>query len=357
MEDLALDRGELEHAPLRRLELIEPGGQQRLDRRGHDHLAVRRLGTHRDHLLDEQRIPAGRAQDPVAQVAGISRPASRSSISSLGLRERTAAQPERTGQPGRGIEQLGAGEAEQQDRRVAREQAICSTRSRKRSSAHWMSSKTTTSGVPRRRAASSLRNAQPISSADALRVSVPRRLRMAPAARGSSSTEGAARHLDHRPVGDPLPVRQAAAAHDRRIVRGTERNSAASRDLPTPADADDGEQAAGALGDDPLPRLRQQTLLALAADERRVVAAGKRRSLRIERLQAERGSSAGLVLHVRALERRPRRRRARPGGTCVGRAGSRRARRPAGAACRSRRARRSRTRGRRRDRRRRPRPY
>ena len=68
VEDLALDRAALEHASLGRLELVESGGEQRLQRRRDDDLALGLVG-HRDHLLDEERVAARGASDPLAQVA------------------------------------------------------------------------------------------------------------------------------------------------------------------------------------------------------------------------------------------------------------------------------------------------
>ena len=69
VEDLALDRAPLEDASLGRLELIEPRGEQRLQRGRNDHLALR-LAGHREHLLDEERVAARGASDPLAQLAG-----------------------------------------------------------------------------------------------------------------------------------------------------------------------------------------------------------------------------------------------------------------------------------------------
>jgi hypothetical protein len=67
MEDLALDRAPLEHAPLGRLELVEARTQQRSQRRRDDHVTVRVAG-HGQHLLDEQRIAARGPGDLVAQI-------------------------------------------------------------------------------------------------------------------------------------------------------------------------------------------------------------------------------------------------------------------------------------------------
>src|SRR5579884_1303426 len=55
VEDLALDRPALEDVALGELEIVEPRREQRVDRRRHDDVARRRLGEHREHLLDEER--------------------------------------------------------------------------------------------------------------------------------------------------------------------------------------------------------------------------------------------------------------------------------------------------------------
>ena len=62
VEDLALDRASLEHAPLGRLQLIQPGAEQRPQRRRDDHLPLR-LAGHCHHLLDEERVTARGAGD------------------------------------------------------------------------------------------------------------------------------------------------------------------------------------------------------------------------------------------------------------------------------------------------------
>ena len=67
VEELALDRAALEHAPVGSLELVEPGGKKRPQRRWHDDL-VAGAGRHRDHLGHEQRVAAGGACDPLAQL-------------------------------------------------------------------------------------------------------------------------------------------------------------------------------------------------------------------------------------------------------------------------------------------------
>ena len=70
VEDLTLDRAPLEHAPLGRRELVDARCEERVQGRRNDHLAVR-LASHRQHLLDEERVAARRARDRVAQLARI----------------------------------------------------------------------------------------------------------------------------------------------------------------------------------------------------------------------------------------------------------------------------------------------
>jgi len=66
VEDLALDRAALEHPPLGRLQLVEAGSEQRLDRGWDGHLAVG-FADDRHHLRDEERVPGGGASDLLAQ--------------------------------------------------------------------------------------------------------------------------------------------------------------------------------------------------------------------------------------------------------------------------------------------------
>ena len=95
VEDLALDRAALEHRPLRCLELVEACREQRLQGRRNDHLTFR-LGGHRQHLLDEERVAAGRPHD-------LSRTASamRSGISSARSSSARGSSRSVTGQSGR----------------------------------------------------------------------------------------------------------------------------------------------------------------------------------------------------------------------------------------------------------------
>ena len=67
VERQAFHGAPLEHAALTRLELIEPGREQRLDRRRHCHLGAAAFAQHREHLLDEEWVALGPRPDPFAQ--------------------------------------------------------------------------------------------------------------------------------------------------------------------------------------------------------------------------------------------------------------------------------------------------
>ena len=66
MEDLALDRAALEDVTLGGVELVEPGGQQSMDRRRYGDVRLVLLGEHRHHLFDEERVARRGVEDPVA---------------------------------------------------------------------------------------------------------------------------------------------------------------------------------------------------------------------------------------------------------------------------------------------------
>ena len=149
-------------------QLVEPRGEQRLDRRRDGELAevARRRPSapssgagapssieHRQHLLDEQRVALGGLDDPLAAPRGRGRRRRAGCSTTLRAvaRRRAArarcASRRRSGPLRPRLEQLVARGADEQDRRVlAVDSSRCSIRSRNVGSAQWMSSKTTTSG-------------------------------------------------------------------------------------------------------------------------------------------------------------------------------------------------------------------
>ena len=125
VEELALDRAARQHCTLRRIELIESRGEQRLDRRRHDDLAVTALTQHRDHFLDEERVSACCVADPGAHAV-----VERNAVQEMGDQLVRFGHRERLEEHGRSVdlspapalapvEQVGAREAEQENGRSA----------------------------------------------------------------------------------------------------------------------------------------------------------------------------------------------------------------------------------------------
>ena len=104
---------------------VEPRGEERLDRRGHV-LGIALLCEHREQLLDEERVPLGHRSDDDARApsSSVSRPSElldqlrRTRLAESGSSVIVSAG--RPPHPGRTIEQLRPGEAEEQERSVSR---------------------------------------------------------------------------------------------------------------------------------------------------------------------------------------------------------------------------------------------
>ena len=122
MKDASLDRAALEHAAFRRIELVEAGGQQCLDRRRDGNLTVSRFAHERNHLFDEQRValgsitdayPQGRLEirEPLDQQLGLLR--------AEGLQQNGGCVDFAAGPPHTPVEELGPSQAEQHDRCVS----------------------------------------------------------------------------------------------------------------------------------------------------------------------------------------------------------------------------------------------
>ena len=293
MEDLPLDRTPLEHAPLGRLELIQARREQRLQRGRDDHLAVR-LAGHRQHLLDEERVAARRASDPLAQLAGDPlRDQLVDVLVAQGL------EPERHRPGGAALGELRPRHAEQQDRCARGEERDVLDQVEER----LLAPLDVVEDDHERPLRRSLLQRLAEGPGDLLRRC--RRLRLAEQ-RADRRRGGLVRrqhvellqHLDDRPVGDPLAVGQAAAADDRRLDR---RQSL--RDEPGLADAgiaDDRDQLAALLGLHALPRLPEERELALTADEQRLVPALRRLA---HAQQPVGGNRLGLALQLERLDR------------------------------------------------------
>ena len=215
VEDLALDRAALEHAAAR------PGRAGR----GAPRAAPAASAARRPRRPPRRPSPASRSMKsglpPAARaILARSSPAIRCRDQLVDVLVAERLEPERHRPGGAALEQLRPRHAEQQDRAPAERSATCSTRSRNVSSPHWMSSKTTTSGAccAARAACGTPRRSPPPTSPPPLSPS-SERIAAAAAAIGGQRVE-LLQHLDDRPVGDPLPVGEAAAADDRRLDRG-----------------------------------------------------------------------------------------------------------------------------------------
>ena len=125
VEDLPFDGAAADHVPLARAEPVEPGLQERLDRRRHHDLRLAAvLAHHREHLLDEERVPVGGLQDSLAHVVGDLRSTGEPRHQHLTVRDGERLEQDRrrielaAAPAGPELEQLGAGDAQQEDRCV-----------------------------------------------------------------------------------------------------------------------------------------------------------------------------------------------------------------------------------------------
>ena len=290
MEDLALDRAALEHPPLGRVELVEAGREQRLQGRRHLDLVARLIG-HRQHLADEQRVAAGRAGDPLAQLLRHSRADQARRVLAAQRLE-----PHRHRPGGAAVEQLRARHAQDQDRGAAREQRDVLDQVEERLLApldvveHDDERRLLLEQLPERPGDLLRRRSR-------LRLAEQRTDRRRRGRIGRERVE-LLDDLDDRPVGDPVPVRQTAAAHDPRLDQRQRLRHEPG--LPEARITDDRDQLTAPLRPSPPPRLAQQRQLALAPDEHRVVPP-LRRLTRSE--QPERRHRLALPLQRQRLDR------------------------------------------------------
>ena len=166
-------RSALEHRSLDRLEAVDAGGQECLNRGRHgvcSRLGI--VGEHREHLLDEEWVAFGRADDalPERRRDGFVVNQPRMSCSESAL---VRGESETSVVRGRGADQDGraskrSGRARQRSRIAAppEKPRTYSSRSSNAGSAQWMSSTTTTRGRGAAMVSKSCRNAQAVSSGE-----------------------------------------------------------------------------------------------------------------------------------------------------------------------------------------------
>ena len=127
VEDTPLDGASLQHSAFSWLELVDPRGEQGLNRSRHSDLAVARVLDERDHLLDEERIPLRRVADPLLEIRrerGVTEQPLQQLVG-LGGAERLEQERRRVQLAAAPalplVEELRPRDAEEQDRRLARE--------------------------------------------------------------------------------------------------------------------------------------------------------------------------------------------------------------------------------------------
>ncbi len=287
-----LDRRPLDHRALIRGQSVDACGEHGLDRRRNGAGAVARLGPHRHHLLEEQRVALGGLEqplplirgevgaplDPLEQCPGFGRGEGRE-------RDHDAALAADTGPRGALLEQLGTGEADEQQGDAGGERRDVLEQLEERrlgpvdvfhDDHEWPAPRDRFEeladrppGLLRGDAA----GCEAGSSCDLRRDELGLLVRSTAArGRGQRRLRGRSgeppRYLCHRPVGDPLPVGKAAADGRRRHVAkiGAERP-----DEPGLADTrgpDDGDEPRRRGRSDLVEGLAQQSQLGLTTDER-----------------------------------------------------------------------------------------
>ena len=302
MEEPPLDRGALDDRTLLGLEAVDARREQRLDRRRHGRVGcLRVVGEHREQLLDEERIALGRLDDPALRLLrGARRPRSKPSDEARRLvRVEWVERDERRATTRRGprrprVEEIRTGEAEQQDRRVAREPDHVLEQVEQRGlgpvdvvhdddqrpvgserleeTAERPRRLLRRAGAPRRAptAPAISRAATPPRSTSSRRRE--RRLRMSPA----TSLDD----VGEREVRDALAVRRAAAdQHAGLRLDGVDELAREPR-LADPGRADDRRERAGASGDRRVECAPELVELTCAPDERRADRTGERGHVR-----------------------------------------------------------------------------
>ena len=215
VEDFAFDRSAFQNGSLRALELVEPGREQCLERRRNDYLAVL-LAGHGQHLANEERVPTCSPRDPLAQ--GAADPL-RDQLLDVVRGQRF--QPELHRPGGAPLAQLGPRQAEEQDGRAGRqeshvldqvEEGLFARVDVVEHQRQWFFCGGVLDRLPE--CPRNLLGGGRCVADSEQRADGRRCLRI----RGQDIE--LLQHLDHRPVRDPLAVREAAPAYDDRSEPG-----------------------------------------------------------------------------------------------------------------------------------------
>ena len=308
VEHGALDRAAGERRPLGRGELVESRGEQRADRRRHLHVCrpgdSRTIAAISSTNSGFPSADAGSSRAEPDRDRRRDRPAApRTRLRPSGSTSTVVACSLPPAQPVARVQELGPGHAEQQDRRSAAPvgDVLDEVEERRLGPVQVVAhddERPLARPLPRAACGPRTRSlrrspAQPLAEQDA---QWPRSRWAQLALVGPQLLHD----LDDGPVGDPLAVGEAAAAHDRRVdvARGTRPTS---RDLPTPATPSIVNRWHAWSATARSKASPEQPQLALAADERRRRAAALRLAAR-QRQQAVRLDRLRLALQLQRLD-------------------------------------------------------
>ena len=319
VEQPTFDRSALQHRALPRLEAIDPGREERLDRRRHRLVrSLRIVGEHGEHLLDEQRIALGGVDDPVAKrgsdVPAVQQPVDqmlRLVVAERRERDEPRARPWRS--PGRpGVEEVRTREAEEQDRRATREAEDVLEQVEQRGlrpvDVVHRDDERSRDGErleePAERPGGLLGRARLVARADRAKdqplcdvPAVDVRQKRTEGRRGIGPRD-VAHDVGEREVGDAVAVRDAPSDDDARVL--LERAQGLSREagLADPRWPDDGGERARRLAHRGVEGIAQLAELAAAADEERRDRPGEGRHVRTQAEQPPGNERPALALRL-----------------------------------------------------------
>ena len=286
-ELLADHGGPGDHGALARPETIQPRRQQRRDRRWDRELGLVATSfcEHGDELLDEEGVSIGGLEH--ADPCGLGETSSEVGDQRLAVRVRKALEQERArvrlsaAPAGSLLEELGTGDANQEDRRTPHplRQVLDQVEEGGLGPVHVLEEDDEgplpgerfeqASGGPE----DFLAIARRLRDADRLLEAVGERPRLVSIGEELSGRAGGRELADYfaqRPEGDALPVRHAAANENGGLFGGERGELLREPRFPDPRRPEDREQVQRALASRVLERLPELGKLGLAADERRL---------------------------------------------------------------------------------------
>ena len=304
LEHLPHDRAQRQHRALRRLEPVQAGGEQRVQRGWKRLRLCAALAEPGDELLEEERVAAGRRGDPLALGRGQASALDR--VEKLGHRRareraelvRQSPPPKRASQPGwRSSSASRRATATTSAGAPRTRSAMSASSSTSAGSARCASSSTSTSGRRRARPSITRRKAHAVSSpaAPSRKPTAAATWRTADGGTPSQAPtlvdRAIARDLlddrAQRPVGHAAAVRRTAPGEDRGAVAQDDRELGGQARFADPGSPTTATTCAVDVASQRAYASRRRRISSLAPDERAVEPAADRRSVRVEALQPE----------------------------------------------------------------------